>query len=75
MLKPSRITKASPCLSITIDWSILSMTQYRHAKVYLLIKERMLKHQNSGEPEIRYIKADRSLVDAYDQALPSFICG
>jgi hypothetical protein len=34
-----------------MDWSILSVTQFRYAKVHLLIKERMLTYRNSGEPE------------------------
>jgi hypothetical protein len=46
MLRPSYIMEASPCLSITANWSILSVAQYRHAELCLLIKEWMLIHQN-----------------------------
>jgi hypothetical protein len=51
MLRPSQIMEAFPCLSITADWSILSVIQYRHAELYSLIKERTLIHQNNEEPE------------------------
>jgi hypothetical protein len=51
MLRPAYIMEAFTCLSIAANWSILSVAQYRHAERYLLIKEWMLIHQNSGELE------------------------
>ncbi len=47
MLRLSQIMEVSSRLRIKADCSTLSVTQYRHAELYLLIKEWVLTYQNS----------------------------
>ncbi len=55
---PSQKMETSLHLKIATDWSTLSVAEYRHPELYLLIRKWVLMHRNSGEPE----KCPKSLV-------------